>query len=307
MRRTVAVVCIALGVFSIALAPMLRYWVADAVMQTPLDYYDQKVNRGENVTYFSIEDVELVEGATVEATTTIRGDVAASDDDTAVWDQFTWVEDVDSEYGIQSTARRAGHDRETGQSVDCCDASIDDETVRQEGQAFKFPFMTEKKDYEFFDTTVQETHPIRFDGEETINGMETYRFVQEIGPTKIDERDLPRDLAGLEGNGDVTADEMYSVTRTYWIEPNTGTPINLSEEQHRAGHVDDEEVLTFFEGDMVWTDETVESNIADTEENLTSLSLVRNVVPLVLGILGVGIAGAGGLLLATTRNAGRAH
>ncbi|MBB4933829.1 hypothetical protein F4561_004649 [Lipingzhangella halophila] len=307
MRRTIAVVCIALGVFSISLAPMLRFWVADAVMKTPMDYYDQKVNRGENVTYFSIEDVELVEGATVEATTTLRSDVAASGDDTVVWDQFTWVEDVDTGYGITSTARRAAHDRVSGESVDCCDPSVNDEMVHQEGQAFKFPFMTEQKDYEFFDTTVQETHPIRFDGEETIDGMETYRFVQEIDPTKIGERDLPRDLVGMDGEGDVTADEMYSVTRTYWIEPTTGTPIHLSEEQRRVGQVDGEEVLVFFEGDMVWTDETVDSNIESTQDSLASLNLIRGTVPLLLVVAGVGFLAPGVLLLVLAGQGRRAR
>ncbi|RNL84630.1 DUF3068 domain-containing protein [Halostreptopolyspora alba] len=307
MRRTVALVCIAVGVFSIALAPMLRYWVADAVMKTPMDYYDKKVNRGENVTYFSIEDVELVEGATVEAITTLRGDVAASDEETVVWKQFTWVADVDTGYGIQSTVRKTGHDRVSGEAVDCCDASIEGETVRHEGQVFKWPFLTEKENYEFFDTTIQEARPIRFDGEETIDGMETYRFVQEIEPTKIGERDLPRDVAGLNGEGDVTADEMYSVTRTYWIEPTTGIPIDLSEEQHRAGHVDGEEVLTFFEGDMDWTDETVESNIESTEDSLASLNLIRTVVPVVLLILGVGLVGVGVVPLAVAGRGTRAH
>ncbi|WP_046471956.1 DUF3068 domain-containing protein [Allosalinactinospora lopnorensis] len=305
MRRTVAVVCIALGVFSIALAPMLRFWVASAVMKTPMDYYDQKVNRGEDVTYFSIEDVELVEGATVEAHTTIRGDVAASDEDTVVWDQFTWVKDADTDYAFQSTTRRTGHDRVTGEAVDCCDPSVNDESVRQEGQAFKFPFLTEQKDYEFFDTTVQETNPIRFDGEEVVHGVETYRFVQEIEPTKIDEREIPRDLVDMEGDGDVTTDEMYSVTRTYWIEPTTGSPIHLSEEQHRGAYVDDEEVLTLFKGTMDWTDETIEGNIEGAQQGMTIIPLLRTTLPIALLAVGAGLLLLGGVLMAASRSGAR--
>jgi hypothetical protein len=62
MRRTVAVVLIALGVFCLALAPMMRTWMSSSLMKTPLDYYNPTVNVGE-VTYFNIEDVELVEDA----------------------------------------------------------------------------------------------------------------------------------------------------------------------------------------------------------------------------------------------------
>ncbi len=35
MRRTVATVCIAFGVFCLVLAPLLRYWVAETFMKTP--------------------------------------------------------------------------------------------------------------------------------------------------------------------------------------------------------------------------------------------------------------------------------
>ena len=90
MRRTVAVVLIALGVFSLALAPMMRTWMSSSLMKTPLDYYNATVNTGE-VTYFNIEDVELVEDAEVEAHSTIRADVASSTDEVVVWDQFTWI------------------------------------------------------------------------------------------------------------------------------------------------------------------------------------------------------------------------
>jgi 3-mercaptopyruvate sulfurtransferase SseA len=105
MRRTVAVVLIALGVFCLALAPMMRTWMSSSLMKTPLDYYNPTVNVGE-VTYFNIEDVELVEDADVEAHSTIRADVASSSDDVVVWDVRS-----DGEYdGTNSRGnQRAGH------------------------------------------------------------------------------------------------------------------------------------------------------------------------------------------------------
>src|SRR5699024_9575195 len=84
----------------------------------------------------NIEDVEQVEDATVEAHLTIRADVASSSDDVVVWDQFTWVKDADTDFGISSTSRRAGHDRVTGEAVDCCDGMINDEAGVQSGQAW---------------------------------------------------------------------------------------------------------------------------------------------------------------------------
>lgn len=296
MRRTVAAVCIALGVFSLVLAPLMRFWMASAVMKTPMDYYSEKVVRGENVTYFSAEELELIEGATVEAYTTLRADVAASDADTVVWDQFTWIEDIDRDFAIQSSSRRAGHDRVTGEAVDCCDASVNEEPVAQTGQAFKFPFLTEQKDYEFFDATAEKTEPIEFAGEEEIDGVTTYKFVQEIEPTKVGEREMPRSLLGMDGDGDVVADEMYSVDRTYWIEPTSGVPIMVTEDQHRGAFVDGEEQLVLFDGDMRMTDETVEENIANAEQALTMIPLLRTTLPLVLLAAGAVLVGVGAVL-----------
>ncbi|GAA1757148.1 MULTISPECIES: DUF3068 domain-containing protein [Streptomonospora] len=307
MRRTVAVVCIALGVCLLALAPMLRFWTADSLMKAPLDYYNKATNRGEDVTYFSAEEMELIEGATVEAYTTVRGDVAASDEQTAVWDQFTWVKDVERDFAISSTYRRAGHDRFTGRGVDCCDASVNDEEVEQNGQIFKFPFLTEKRDYTFFDTTSRTTRPITFEGEEEYHGVDVYRYEQVIDSVKIGERTLPASLLGMDDEGDVTGDEMYSITRTYWIEPTTGVPIGLSEEQHRGVSVDGEERLVLFDGTMVWDDETIDGQIESAEQGMLVLPLVRTVIPIICLVAGVVFVAVGGVLLIGTGIRGNGH
>ena len=300
MRRTVAIVLIALGVFCLALAPMMRTWMATALMKTPMDYYSQPVATGQ-ADYFDIEDVEQVEDATVEAHLTIRADVASSSDDVVVWDQFTWIKDADTDFGISSTSRRAGHDRVTGEAVDCCDGMIDDEAVVQSGQAWKFPFFTEKRDYEFFETTIQEVAPMRFDGVEAIEGVEAYRFVQEVEPTVIDEQTVPREVAGLDGEGDVTGDVEFSITRTYWIEPISGSPINVSEDQHRAVVVDGEEVLTMLSGELRYTPETIDASIENTEQARQFLPLLRTTLPIVALVAGVGLIGVAVVLLVTGR------
>ncbi|GHD22691.1 hypothetical protein GCM10007147_17280 [Nocardiopsis kunsanensis] len=304
MRRTVAVVLIALGVFCLAMAPLMRTWVASSLMKTPLDYYSELVNTGQ-ADYFNIEDVEQVEDAEVEAHTTVRADVASSSDETVVWDQFTWIKDGETDFGISSTSRRAGHDRVTGEGVDCCDPMVDDESVTQNGQLWKFPFFTEQRDYEFYETTVRETLPIEFDGVETIDGVEAYRFVQTVEPTVIDEQTVPREVAGLEGDGDVTGDVEYSVTRTYWIEPNSGAPINLSEDQKRVVVVDGEEVLTMLEGELSYNDETIDNAIANTEQARKFLPLLHTTLPIGALIAGVGLIGVAVVLLVTGRNGER--
>ncbi|WP_150252872.1 DUF3068 domain-containing protein [Nocardiopsis deserti] len=301
MRRTVAVVLVAFGVFFLAFAPMMRTWLSSSLMKTPLDYYSETVLEADGATYFNIEDVELVEDATLEARSTIRADVASSTDETVVWDQFTWVRDAETDFGITSSSRRAGHDRVTGETVDCCDAMVNDESVAQSGQAWKFPFFTEQRDYDFFETTAREVVPMEFQGTEEVGGVETYRFVQEVEGEVIGERTLPRSVAGMEGEGDVTGDEVFSITRTYWIEPVTGSPLKISEDQNRVVVVDGEEVLTLFDAELVSNDESVQNAVANSEQGRTVLPLLQTTLPVACLVVGVGFIGIAVVLFATGR------
>lgn len=301
MRRTVAVVLVAFGVFFLALAPMTRTWLSSSLMKTPLDYYSETVLTAEGATYFNIEDVELVENANLEANSTLRADVASSTDETVVWDQFTWLRDADTDFGITSTSRRAGHDRVTGEAVDCCDAMINDEAVAQNGQAWKFPFFTEQRDYDFFETTVQENVPMKFQGTEEIKGVESYKFVQEVEDEVVGERTLPRSVAGLEGDGDVTGDEVFSITRTYWIEPVTGSPLKIGENQNRVVVVDGEEVLTILDADLVSNDESIQNAVDKADQGRTMLPLLHTTLPIVSLVVGVGFIGIAVILLLTGR------
>lgn len=301
MRRTVAVVLVAFGVFFLAFAPMMRTWLSSSLMKTPLDYYSETVLEADGATYFNIEDVELVENATLEARSTIRADVASSTDETVVWDQFTWVRDAETDFGITSSSRRAGHDRVTGETVDCCDAMVNDESVAQSGQAWKFPFFTEQRDYDFFETTAREVVPMEFQGTEEVGGVETYKFVQEVEGEVIGERTLPRSVAGMEGGGDVTGDEVFSITRTYWIEPVTGSPLKISEDQNRVVVVDGEEVLTLFDAELVSNDESVQNAVANSEQGRTVLPLLQTTLPIACLVVGVGFIGVAVVLFATGR------
>ncbi|TDQ52006.1 DUF3068 domain-containing protein [Actinorugispora endophytica] len=306
MRRTVAVVCIAFGVFCLVLAPLLRFWMASAVMKTPMDYYAQSEIQGEGVTYFNAGELEIIEDARVEATMTIRADVAASDDETVVWDQFMWVRDVERDFAFLSSTRRTPHDRVTGEAVDCCGASVNEETTVQSGQAFKWPFMVEQRDYEFFDTTTRRTLPIRFEGVEEVEGVEAYKFVQDVEPTSIETRDFPRSLLGMEGEGDVTADVVFSNTRTYWVDPVTGSPLDLSEDQRRVAVVDGEERLVMFQGVLSFSDETVAANIENAERG-DLVVLIRSTLPVALLAVGVAIVVFGVVLYVPRGSAGRAR
>jgi hypothetical protein len=142
---------------------------------------------------------------------------------------------------------------------------------------------------------------MEFDGVEEIEGVETYRYVQTVEPTTIGERVIPRSVAGLEGDGDITGDEQFSIERTYWVDAVTGTPIKVSEDQHRAVVYEGEEVLTLLSGELAFTDASVRGQIESSEQGRTLLPMLRTTIPVASLIVGVGLLAIATVLLLTGR------
>ncbi len=64
------------------------------------------------------------------------------------------------------------------------------------GCRYKFPFGTEKKTYQFFDTTAKKAYPMTYKGSEQIQGLTVYRFEQPVGPVQIGESEVPGEPGG---------------------------------------------------------------------------------------------------------------
>lgn len=142
---------------------------------------------------------------------------------------------------------------------------------------------------------------MKFQGTEEIKGVESYKFVQEVEDEVVGERTLPRSVAGLEGDGDVTGDEVFSITRTYWIEPVTGSPLKIGENQNRVVVVDGEEVLTILDADLVSNDESIQNAVDKADQGRTMLPLLHTTLPIVSLVVGVGFIGIAVILLLTGR------
>ncbi|HJY94007.1 MAG TPA: porin PorA family protein, partial [Streptosporangiaceae bacterium] len=87
MRRVTGLIFVVLGIILIAAAIALPTYVSGQIVKFPLDEHTTATLTGTGVSYFS--QVKLTEktGVTVRATYTIRGDAAAGNSSTAVWDQ----------------------------------------------------------------------------------------------------------------------------------------------------------------------------------------------------------------------------
>lgn len=277
-----------------------------------------------------ILDIELVAaGATdpvramdVTSVRSVVPDVQPRDDieEVAVWDTgvVTTADDV-----VRSAYQeRVAFDRGTGESVPDPNGAmygqyygdtaedengdpVEPEPVEHTGWYFKLPFGTEKTDYEFWDSTLQRSTPLLFDGEDTIEGLAVYRFVQQIEAVDIADQDLPGGYFGSD-EPTVTADRFYANTRTLWVEPNTGVIIRGQEEQDAYFEFEGER-LTVTKGTVAYTDETVAANIDTYESKASLLNLIRNVLPIVLPIAGLVLIVMGVLLVRDRQRPRRAR
>ena len=294
MRRNVGLVLLVFGTLFLVLAPLLRWYAYPRLAVAPQDQASTTVSSGSDVTVFSIpallagEDPEVVTDVTsTRGTMSIVDDrpEGTSDDDVAVWET---VVNTTNAAGDTLTATRSivAFDRRTGAGVEGYGQSIDGDPIDHEGQILKFPFGTEKRDYEFWDTALREATPAVFDGEDEIDGMTVYRFVQTIEPTVVSQLEVPGSLAGSDAPA-IEADRTYANTRTLWVEPETGVIFRGQEEQDTVLVYQGDEIATITSGTIGYTDEQVQARVDEYRPLASQLNLVGNVLPLVLGILGV--------------------
>jgi hypothetical protein len=174
-----------------------------------------------------------------------------------------------------------------------------------DGLYLKFPFNTEKKDYKFWDTTLQEATPIHYEDEAEIQGLTVYKFVQTIEPTDVDLQTAGAEhtpvpgylVGGAQDSPGVQADRIYSNIRTLWIEPETGAIIDAQEEQLTTLEVDGVEEATITDVTIEYTDDTVAFNVGEWEDEAFQLKLLRVWLPLYGGIAGLVLVIAGLVLL----------
>jgi hypothetical protein len=305
MRRLIALVAIALGTLLLLLAPLLRWFVYPQVAVVPHDTETTTVSFGEDIRILDIAAV-LAGRTAVERVTDItstRGTVSlvgelpesTSDDEVAVW--HTVVNNADARgMTVSATESIVAFDRHTGAGVPGYNQAVNGEPVEHEGQILKFPFGTEKRDYEFWDANILATQPAVYDGEEEIDGLTVYRFVQTIQPTAVDRLDVPGVLAGVDQDA-VEVERVYSNVRTVWVEPNTGVIIRGQEDQDSILRYEGEEIAKVTDGTLAYTDETVSELIDEYSGTASQLNLIKNTLPVVSLIAGLILLAAGVVLL----------
>lgn len=322
MSKKLGVILSGVGMFLLGVAVLARFYAYDQLAVVPLDQNTVSVSEGPDATIF---DIATQQEITVDLVSTrnVVGDVKDSEEasdelgrDIAVWETLVYTDEPGAVVNEDnpprsSTNDRVAFDRHTGEAVKCCDTytstSVDDRgepirnTIGFEGQYFKFPFQTQQKTYQFWDGSLGEAPDIEFQEVETIEGLEVYRFEQEIVPTDVGDINAPASFFGIDEEGDVTLDRIYSNTRTLWVEPETGVIIRGQEDQLAVAEYEGEQVATLTDVVIGYNPDTISENV-DTYSALSmQLKAIRIWVPIAGGILGLLLLVAGLFVLSRGR------
>ncbi len=294
MRRDVGAVLAGLGTLLIVMAVVLPTYIVGQVVKFPLSEYETATLTGTGMSYFSATKVATVTGVDVRATYTIKGDPAAGSSSTAVWNEFSYVYDTTNKQPVQMMTRRFAFDRKSAELVNCCGANVNGNShIKQSGVVgYVFPMNTQPKTYQVFDTTLNKPVPFTYAGTATVGGIKTYKFVENVPPTKIGFSPLSS-----------TQPEYYQIRLTYWVDPDTGALLNVNEDQKvfLRDPATGAQTTVLFGGDLQATPASVAQIVKLDSDGRNKLSLLSTILPIVIGIIGAAALIAGILLARKTR------
>ncbi|MFC5751552.1 DUF3068 domain-containing protein [Actinomadura rugatobispora] len=299
-----AVVVLAVAFFALALAVLLRFFVADRLLVAPTDAYTRAELRANGATYFDRRALKPRTGADLTLTTTVRGNVRASNGDVAVWDTFAVLEDLANGNQIDISQHRMAFDRRTAGLVNCCGATAKPPSGPPVYGTF-LPIGVGKRAYQVHDTSTGRAWPMRYEATETIGGLRTYRYTQRIEETRIGEQSggVPSTLLGLPGpSRTVAADRYYRGTVTAWVEPRTGAIVDRRQRvTSTVRGRDGQGELLAADFDLRMSPETRRALIARAEDSAGTVTLLRTTGPITGLVAGLVLLGLGTVLLVRRR------
>ncbi len=326
-----------IGVFAVVIAAGCAFYVAPSVARLPYDLAMCTPKKTEDCLRPSVAEAQgakflqtkggdtpvvAVQTGTLRSTTEIspRADLTDSEmkgaleGEAVVWNGYgtvTWVET-----GEMVSQYEAGLaiDRDTAAAVDWskqylqADGPTEPSTVNFAGQLYKFPFGTEKKDYQYFDRDLRKALPIQYQGTEKVDGLETYRFQQVVPETPLNFSTTR--LEGLLSKfaPDATGGQVnYSNTRTIWVEPVSGTFIKVQEQQKKSLVPDAGTPTQLLDGNFIYTDETVANNVKSAGDTKSQVLMISRNLPIGLAVLGALLLIIGLFMVTTARRETARH
>ncbi len=290
MRKSVVggAALLVLGAFLVIAALMMWFWAPPRAERVPLNvdtltYLTGSADKLDPLTGEVARDVP------VWVRSRTQTDASKSDGDVVVFVSTTCVnvdEGADARQCLTKDDPRLitdaidvfAADRHTGMAVNG-EKYVGADATEHRGLVNKFPFDTEKKDYQYWDSLLGTTVTASYDSTVRLQGLKTYKFVVSVPQTEAEVAD------GVDGT--------YAAEKEMWVEPRTGSIVDQS--QHEVRKLPDGG--TILDMSLKFTDATVKSGVADGKSNIKTLDLLRGWVPITGGIVGLASLLLGAFLL----------
>ncbi|MER7938745.1 MULTISPECIES: DUF3068 domain-containing protein [unclassified Streptomyces] len=299
MRRTASLVLLACAVFFAALSPLLRWYAFPRLAKIPADQYQDMVLVAKDATLLDYGTMKAKKVPRVTVVQTLKGDVAAAEKiertagrDVVVWDGLSYVQGPDGKM-VSEIPERYIFDAHSQEPVHATGEMVDGDPVKREGIEFKWPFLTEKRDYEYFDAQTRTTNPIHYKGTQTFRGVKVYYFEQTVPWTKVPlPKKMPVQGITPESVAKTGTTRWYTTVRRFWVEPVTGAPVygeEIHKEELRGGTLlGGRAKVTAFAGDVKMREDYIEHTVALVKQNRTLVLMLTSYLP--WGFLALGIA-----------------
>ncbi|MGW4882288.1 DUF3068 domain-containing protein [Streptomyces sp. NPDC004262] len=299
MRRTASLVLLACAVFFAALSPLLRWYAFPRLAKIPANQYQDMVLVAKDATLLDYGTMKAKKVPRVTVVQTLKGDVAAAEKiertagrDVVVWDGLSYVQGPDGKM-VSEIPERYIFDAHSQEPVHATGEMVDGDPVKREGIEFKWPFLTEKRDYEYFDAQTRTTNPIHYKGTQTFRGVKVYYFEQTVPWTKVPlPKKMPVQGITPESVAKTGTTRWYTTVRRFWVEPVTGAPVygeEIHKEELRGGTLlGGRAKVTAFAGDVKMREDYIEHTVALVKQNRTLVLMLTSYLP--WGFLALGIA-----------------
>ncbi|MBC7279517.1 DUF3068 domain-containing protein [Nocardioides sp.] len=280
MRRVIGYVFLLIGAFALVAAGVAGFWGRDAAATVPLNVNTTTVLEGTASGALAKSD----DPVPVKYTRTTEAAPKDSTDDVVVFVEAgcIMVQEGDTPdcaraeedpRVVTTTERAYAMDRKTSEVVEDQAKYVgeDKAVANMSGLAGKFPFGTDRHDYEYWDDTLGRTVVATYVDDVDIEGVKTYQF--EVSASSDDEI-LSKGEDGEPGTDDDVRGS-YEATQTIYVEPTTGSYIDQSATQKMVTSTG----LELIDAEMSYTDETVSKNAEDAEANISKLDLIGTWIP----------------------------
>ncbi|WP_409057130.1 DUF3068 domain-containing protein [Streptomyces sp. SYP-A7185] len=298
MRRKASLILLAFAVFFTAMSPLMRWYAFPRLAKIPPSQYQEAVLEAENPTLIDYGSMRAKKVDKVTIVQTLKGNVEASekieksaDRDVVVWDALSYVQDGEGKM-VSKVPERYIFDAHSQEPVHATGEMVDGDPVKRQGIEFKWPFLTEKRDYEYFDAQARVTKPIHYKGTRTFRGVDVYYFEQTIPWTKVPfPKTMPVKGITPESLDKTGTTRWYTTVRKFWVEPTTGAPVYGEEIQRnelRGGTLlGGRDKVTVFAGHVKMREDYIKDTVDLVKSQRVLVLLMTAYLP--WGFLGLGL------------------